>query len=540
MKKFTILFIYVLFSNVIISQTDFNPKVIQSQLTDSKWLGIDLKYIGVIDNIIYYSYFLRGKNWIIEVDKNSLKILSKNKLISKYEGKKLIFFNLFVFGGKLVNISSYKDSNSEKKYFFSRTYIGEGKFAVPKIIAEINYEGIPNMGGSIESNTLVATGYQSFKISRSEDNKSLLVMSKVNVLDEGDDAYKWKVTIFDDNFETISSSDFQSNTKDYFLIDQIKLTNEGDIYILGMTYFDVKKDLGKYYVDLTMSDYFSYSSDSLFIVKIRKTDILYKKIRLPENKEYISMSLGVLENGVALYGVQGVRSKKTVENAFVIKLDNELDEDFRTTESIYRENVSDKPTLNELFTNSNADNMYVLSKLYENKNGYLSFIVEEIDFSFSSGDFSFSSGDSGFPSSSYLVESLLIIRFDNKGNFEWKDLLYEYEKKSSKRIYTSYLPIIKDDEIYILYQDSEFNLNKSKYTNSSLREVNKAKSKPLSIVLSYSESGEKSFESLNFIENETFPIPNFKFAYNNDIEKELIINLMDSSGNDHFVRLKYH
>ncbi len=169
--------------------------------------------------------FTKEGKIIVERYNKKMRLVKSNEIKLRYKKKDLNFEELRLINGKLVLFSSYQNRKKKTHYLFAQT-LGK-KTLQPKNDLRV-IEEIP-----IRSQFQEGT----FDIEFSKDSSAVLIFSQLPYQSRASE--KYKIQVLNKDLETAWTKDIElPYTDEKFSIENYRISNTGDVYVLGIIYND--------------------------------------------------------------------------------------------------------------------------------------------------------------------------------------------------------------------------------------------------------------------------------------------------------------
>ncbi|MFT5779017.1 MAG: hypothetical protein ACI837_001974 [Crocinitomicaceae bacterium] len=502
--KSTLLVTFILLVSSCYSQSPFNGEIRWGEPQKSKFNTIP-DPIGYVGNKLFVTQSKRSKHTLESYDIQSLGFNSSDNLAFEYKGNKLGKNKEFIVDDDLVFITDYKNKSQKKLYYFIQRYKNGGKLSDPIPIATIDYTRIPNYGITKKGAKRAAQGRNAFKIVQSKDKKLLLALYAEEILDEG--SQTWTAKLFNTSLEEVWKYAFIVPEKGSVFIDQIKVSNDGVAYAMGMSIFDVEMDPRS--ISVIGENVYSFVSDSLFFLKIdgKNEEIIISEITTPMDQDVASVAFDLVDGGLMFYGMFGKREKNLVTGTFFVKMDFDGNELFSTKDDFdvdfitqhWKDRKKNKAKKKEENSGKKPKMYkYILRDLLQKENGELILTAEQYYVYTSITTTSGADGSMNTTeNTNYVYNDIIVVNCDKNGAILWKSLVHKKQKSVNDGGYfSSFFGITSGDDLFLIFNDSEYDVNKEELEGANLGAKIKAKWNTVASFVAFDNSGEQSHEIL--------------------------------------------
>lgn len=455
--------------------------------------------IGSIDNELFVLRSRLYKHWIESFNEQSLSLNSSHQGKFEFKGNKLTMSGKFIVDDKLVFITSYKNKTTNKLYYFTQIYEGKGKLSEPNPIATIDLSGIKFKGVRKTAIKKTALTYNAVKVVQSKDKKCLFVLYPKAITEEERDTYVARV--FNSEMEEVDSYDFQIPDEEVYLIEDLKVSNEGVGYAMGRSNVTIGMDV---YRD--QKGFFNFSGNDVYSLTINPADqeIISEKILPPNNQDIGSIAMDVVDGGVMYYGLYGKREKNQMEGSFFAKFSSNGESAFYSTNAFDTDFVTQhlsekqKAKADRKTSRTGKDaklERYVLRELIQKENGELILTAEQYyTYTTTTG-----AGPNSYSQTNthYVYNDVIVVNCDKSGTIKWNALVKKRQRSiNDGGMYSSFFTTTKGSDVYLVFNTSEYVVNKEELENEKSSEKRKAKKNTVASIVSLDDKGEQKHEIL--------------------------------------------
>lgn len=429
------IFAIILFAIAFISNTpaqntnDFTIEIEKRFKNDKREIPID--FIGGDENGYYLLYaggrFGQGKKSIRKFSLD-LEPAGKEILLGDNENVRANSLGISKVGDKIIHIW-YVTSETGKKYYYQTVDLDNFSLGKATFITEIKNDS-----------KKVSKSISKFLISN--DEKSIVLF--YTIPNKKNEFLKIRVQKFDTNFNELSSNEYEFNYNNSTLnLHDISFDKNNELIIICKKDADNKPIKPGY-------EYLIYraSNNNLKLV----TEIK------PENVHLRSLSTIVNDDNI-LY-LTGLFAKKSMYNmlgVFNAKVDLNTGKTMykkyhKHSESFFTKLIDPKSkkiarVKKRLAKEKHEDLYYILKDYYLNKNNEQLILAEQIH------------TISNNYVTTYYHQNLALIKIDKNGEVIWSTKIGKNNQKRNVPIYSSYFPVIKNDNLFLFYNCNEMNLN---------------------------------------------------------------------------------
>ncbi len=340
---------------------------------------------------------------------------------------------------KIIHLWSSMD-DSGKKYFYQTIDLNTFSSSAPKFIAEIKND----------------TRKASRSMSRfiiSEDEKTITLF--YTIPNKNKELQKIRVQKFDTDFNTLESRDFEFKYQNKMLaIQEVLLDNDENLIIICKKYNSpkiVREELDHNYE----FQFYQVKNNSLNLV----STIVPKDVHLRSLKPIIDAENNLFVSGIIskvnLYAMTGVYAAKINLDSGTKEFETytNFDADYLTL--LIEDGKRKERILKRIAKGKHEDPNYVLRHVMLNENGEQTIIAEQIH----SYTYNYAT--------TYYHQNLALIKLDNQGNKVWSSKIGKNQTKPNVSIYSSYFPVTKKENFFLLYNCHESNLTHTTGTTAN-------------------------------------------------------------------------
>jgi hypothetical protein len=371
-----------------------------------------------------------GKNTaIIEKYDNNLNQVFSKDLIVKYHNNEVAYYSAHSVGNQFYLFTTFWDNREKVKYFLANPVSRNGEITTdPKKLFEINEQG---------------RGAPSIQCRFSFDKTKVLLFTDLKDKKDEDESYYFKA--FDQNLNTLWENTIKlPYTSKNFDIEKYIIDNNGNVHILGKVKKD-RKDREKGEPD----SYYTLISYSYATKEIKEFT--------PDLGDSYASGIGIKqdnEGNIIATGFYSEKSENSLKGVFYMKINP-------ATQKIIIQKI--KPFDTEFLT------LFVSEKKAAKGAELYNFSVDHIEID-KEGNVTIiaeqyyvqtytTTSSSGSTSTRYVYNynHILGIRFSPSGDVLWWAKIPKLQRGGSPT-YFSYMYAIKDNTMYILYNEHKKNI----------------------------------------------------------------------------------
>ncbi len=443
---------------LVMSQTMFGQKTLSN--VEMKW-GKEFKeskkttlvdIIGHDNNSIYalkqrIGFFAGGKRYLDQFDKN-MNLVNSMELELEYQGKELYPDFIIFFNNKLYLFSLFVNKSQKKNYLFVSS-INMKTLKINndlKKIAEISYSGFSRYN----------TGEFDYDISR--DTSKLLIY--YNLPYNKGEKERFGFHVYDIDLNLLWERDVALPYKEeLFAIEDYKVDNNGNTYIQGRLYKDVKKVKRKGKPNF-IYQLIAYSNEG-------KIQTEYP-IRLP-NLFITDMSFDIAENNDIICG--GFYSEEgtfSIKGCYFLTVDGETKKitskslkEFSVTfiTQNMKERTASKTKKKAQKGKSVELYDYDLGDFVLRSDGGVVLIGEQYKYYYRTTTTTTNGSTSTRTTHHFLYNDIIIINIDPNGEIEWATKIpKEQHTINDWGLNSSYALAVVDDKLFFIFNDNPKNL----------------------------------------------------------------------------------
>lgn len=511
MKKFILYTIFIFINYSLFSQLKISEKAKITWGEEIKFKkGAEFsEYIGKDDDSHYLIKSLkRGMQYEINVFGYDMKLKSKKVINMKahqnykmsYEGSYFLNDNIYIF-------SSFPDKKTKTNKLYCRVFdkntLSSGEL---KEIEQLPYEKRKFKGG--------------FGVVSSEDNKKLLIY--LGKPYEKNSHEKFGFTILNTNLDVEWKKEVElPYTEQLFSVQDYKITNNGDVYILGKEYKEEKSKRNKHKPN------YKYH----IIAYLNKGNSI-KDYEINLNDKFITdIAYNIAENGdLVCSGLYSETGTYSIKGAFFLAIDSEtkniknnnlkkFDEDFITQG--WTDKAIAKAKKKKIKKDKSIEMYeYDLKDFILREDGGAVLIAEQFFVRIVTRTYTDSQGNMRTTNDyHYYYKDIIVININNEGQIEWATKIDKYQHSvNDGGYYSSYVLQIDEDKLHIIYNERA----RKYFEKEERKQLNrKDKNASLTIITTVQSNGDHSKEILINVSNEnTYPVPKFSEQIN---DKQLLM-----------------
>ena len=390
------------------------------------------------DETGYYFLYSEGKYGQgddIYLRKFNLDLTPTNlraKLKIEVEGSKFNSLGISRIKNKLVHLFSLQ-SSAEKGYYYQFIDISDFTISQKELITRVNF-----YTGSKNKEYL-----RNFFIKNSQDEIVLFF----RVMGEKSESLKFRKKVFDTDFkekyEKVYEFGIENGKASYSDI----FRSKADIFYLQTKVYDSNKifaDENKHRYQHQIYRLDSVSPVRLSNIRPKDVHMRFLDANVDDNEEMILTGITSKKD---MYSMSGIYNAKINLNdgSFVYENYNKLSADFFSQLMI---DGKRKEKLKKKYLEGKRENInYIFKKSYLLENGETILIAEQI--------WSMSANFA----TTYYHHNIAVIKLDKQGKIVWEKKIGKMNTKNNTPTYSSFLPILRDCKLLLLYNGTEDNLN---------------------------------------------------------------------------------
>lgn len=383
--------------------------------------------------------------------------LKKSSTIDLYKllkGKQEIIEEVFWFENKLLMLTQNLN-RSEKKYQLSIRKLSTDKLSLEgdkQVIKEIGYDW--------------TLGKPSLDYRISKDSTKLMLF--YNLPNKRNNDEKVGYTILNKNLKKLNERTLTIPVKDrFFEIEGYEVANSGEVVIWGQQFFNSNKTLtitGKPNYQTCIFYTHPEKQDTLNGVVLKDAELFINQMNISftNNNQLIGVGYFSEEDTESLKGTIYIKvNKKTASLKVEQKSELSIDaivEGLNETESkrLKKRNASGK--------NTELSNFIIDQLLLREDGGAILIAEEYFESNYSRGGTGFYAGPFGTNQretvTNYHHNDILIINLNPDGSIGWSKKITKKQNSTDGGYYSSYMPAIIHDKLYLFYNDHAKNLFK--------------------------------------------------------------------------------
>jgi hypothetical protein len=522
---------FLLLPFVGFSQTDLSKNVKWSELYEKSKKVAEPTVIGQDGENIYIIRFIKKKRYIEKYSLNSLTLKRSLLLELEYNDKDLTLIDQFMFDDQPTLYTNFYNKKTEKSYFFIQT-VNTNTLTVGKPI-KVAERDIQKSKGFMAGYTTSFRARYGAKMKRSEDGELGIFWTGKHEMKsppkKGDPPHKTNEfvgALYDANLKL--KSEFEVKLPwDNFATTTSILSNDGIYYMLGYEY-----ELGE--EKKLLRNRVTIEAGQLHVVMVDTESGEIETVDIDtEEMEIEMLTFRLLSKGG--FQVAGLTSEeeKGVSGTFAITFDDSFEEvnnnshrfedDFITTtwsdrskkkldKKNKKEDKKGKQKSVPVFYN------YYIDHLIEKPDGTTTMLAEQYYVRVVTTTYTDSQGNMRTRTTYYYYyNDIIAVNFDTKGDFDWKTLV---EKKqvsvNDGGYYSSYFVVPNENEINIVYNDSESNIEETE--GLSAKEKKALRKNVIGVQVTLDAEGEQSKGKL--------------FEFTEEVKMRLVPKVCTKAGDD--------
>ena len=504
MKNLT-LALLTLVSLIGFGQTDLSDHVKWSELFETGKKVVAPTVIGEDGESIYLLRYVKKKTFIESYNLNSLTLKNSQLLELEYNDKKLTLLDQFMFDGKPTLYTNFYNKKTKISYFFIQN-INPKTLSLSQPIKVAERE--------IESSKGIMSGYaNSFrakygaKMKRSEDGQLGIFWTGKHEMaaprKKNDPPLKTNEFIgatYNSDLKLLSKIEVKL-PYEYFTTTKSILSNDGIYYMLGYEYeYGEEKKLLRTRTTIQSGEM------HVIIVDTESGEIETVDINTDE-MEIEMMTFELLKDGG--FQVAGLTTEETrgVSGTFAITFDagfeeinnsvHRFEDDFiqTTWSDKSKKKLEKKNKKNEKKGKEKTGPVfynYYIDHLIEKEDGTTTMLAEQYYVRVVTRTYTDSQGNTRTTTTYYYYyNDIIAVNFDAKGNFDWKTLVRKRQLSvNDGGYYSSYFVVTNDNEINIVYNDSESSIKDTE--GMSAKEKKKIRKNYIGVQVTIDEKGEQT------------------------------------------------
>lgn len=353
------------------------------------------------------------------------------KLKLEVEGSKFSSLGISRIQDKLIHIFSLQ-SKTEKGYYYQFIDITDFTISQKELITKVNF-----------SSTSKNNEYlRNFFIRKNQDEIVLFF----RVIGKKSEAYKIRKKVFDINFKLKENQlyefGYQNGNASYSDI----FRSKSDVFYLQTKVYDSNKifaDENKHRYQHQL-----YRLDSLsptLISNIRPKDVHMRFLdaNVDDNEEIVLTGITSKKDMYSMSGIYSAKMKLN-DGSFVYENYNKLSADFYG--QLMVEGKKKEKAKKKYLEGKRENTNYIFKKSYLLENGETLLLAEQIW----SMTVNFAT--------TYYHHNIAVIKLDQQGNILWEKKIGKKNTKNNTSTYSSFLPILRDGRLLLLYNGNEGNL----------------------------------------------------------------------------------
>jgi hypothetical protein len=463
--KTILIFLLIITATIKLSAEEINYTVKSTEVLRDKLMvrSAGLKAIGSVNDhafmlyqpftAIYSGATIGGgkmKHYIGKFDKD-VNLVKKTALILDQNGKKVDFEGVQIIKNKIFVFFSFQNVAKKKHYLFSRSVNAETLELEDdtKMIAELDYTGISKYKRT------------SVQYEISEDESKIMLF--YTVLNNKNEPLRFAVHVYDNELNSIWNTNVSPKFETgVFSYKQIRVDNNGDVYLLGAHYADMKN----YFNSAKFSDNDFFSKDTYFTDVPNFTYQIYRYFNNGTKEEYKditldskfirSMNFTVLDGKASVNGIFSNPQTISARGAFSFKLNVANGQKTDVSTEIFSTELIEKGfTEKELnrFKRSIKDKSeydpfdYIISDVKTLSDGTKYYTAEQ----FINGTKKERNGNQIVYTPIYLYNDVFIIRLNAKNSIESIEKISKRQYALTTSRYNSFIDFEKDGNLYFIY-----------------------------------------------------------------------------------------
>lgn len=468
--------LFILFTflslNIAFSQTSSERQIEWGEEYKAPAKSRFVKIIGSDDSYFYtlrLKYGMSADKYEVFVEKFDLancKLIDVSAVNMKYNGKMRSFHNVLKVKNQMYLITSFLNKGKKKNYLFAQAFNERMKVSDKLIkIGEIDVKNIDREG--------------KFDVEISRDSSKILVYH--DLPHKKGKSERLALSVYDSEFQSIWESEVNLPYLDRtFSVEKYEIDNEGNVYLLGVRFFDGikyrRKGKPNYeYILISYSD----QGENRLEHRFTETDKFFTDLTFEPLKNGTVLCSGFYseKNSYSIKGTFFFRMNIKTEEIFV-KSFKEFDFDFLTYQlSDYQKQKAEKAVLRNDKDRAPELYRYSLDDLIIRSDGGVlmvseQYYVQEFFRDAYNPFYGYRNTLNRNNNVTYLYNynDILLVNISPEGEIEWTSSIPKNQVTSNDGGYfSSYAKAVVRNNIYFIFNDNVLNYDGS---NRSIRDFN--------------------------------------------------------------------
>ena len=272
--------------------------------------------VGTADGNFYSTKGKKSKVYLQTFDLKSLSLEKEDELNLRYKEFPLKIVNSFVFGEKVVFITSYIDKPRAKQFYLMHEYKGGTELGTPIQLAEVAWSKKKVILTKKAMEKIKNSGAYSFDFVTSDDMETMMVKYR----EEGSDDIL--TVLIDKDMNEVSRATMEIPYETFTVVTG-RLSNTGRMYAVGYESTTETTD------GLIKREYKTTGKYHILIYDAVEGDV--EEFDLETEEDIVSVNLKILEDeSFVVYGMHSKEDAKGVSGAFFIKMDAKRNQEYST------------------------------------------------------------------------------------------------------------------------------------------------------------------------------------------------------------------
>jgi len=493
MTKFKLILCSILFSgSFLFSQDNFDGSVTWGTPIDLAKGTFGPNGIGVANGDFYATKFAKKKTYLQIYDAKSLSLKKESEIVMLYKTLKIVPVSYFVFGDKLIMVSSFKDKKAKKMTYYLHELEANGSFGKTIELAKFKLTKTPIIFGTVKNmEELRNSPMMSFNYIISEDKNKMMVFHKTE--DQKDPkSLSMETTLLDGDLNEEASGQMIIPFE-FLTLNQIRISNDGVLHALGYDMIESEEGLKKRKV-YTVNDYYLFTYDP--------KENFYDQLPIEIEKDIVNSSLKVFEDGTLLvYGMFKNEESTGANGTFFLKINNELSVDFVTLDEFEEDFISkhmtekQKAKAEKKGEEVGVQNYYI-HELVVKENGEYVILTEQFDYWVTSHTTYVNGKASTTYTYHYVYGNIITSGCTPTGELTSRQLINKYQHTTNDGGFnSSFFTMVKGNTIYLIYNGKEAEMEDADEAETR-KEKKQAKRKTVAAIVEITEDGEVSKKTL--------------------------------------------
>jgi hypothetical protein len=379
----------------------------------------------------------------------------------------------FIYGDKVVFITSYIDKSASKRYYLLHEIESGSRFGKPIVLAELAWAKNKVLLTSKAIEARAESGQYSFRYVISDDKETMMVSYELP------DTKGTQTLLLDKDLNEVSRGAIDIPYEEFTVIDA-QLSNTGRFYTVGHEIEKgesgglIKREInipGKYHaliydaVDQSIHDF-----------------------DLDIGKKIVSVGIKLLpDEGFVAHGMYSNENAKGVSGAFFMKVDKdrnilfteleEFEEDFITQDWTDRQKKKADKKKDKHPEKQAEPSLYsyTMHDMVIKDNGEMVLIAEQYYMYVTSHTYTDANGQSHTTYTyHYIYNDILLVNCSPEGEISWKNKVKKRQHSTNDGgYYSSFFTMTQGENIHMIYNDSEANMDETDEEDKAKKSVKK-------------------------------------------------------------------